>query len=153
MGFLYQLQHVLPNVKLLFPAISTKQSAKRKPFTDHRGAFYLLQLSSEMSPVLIYHLSFKDNIVIHSLITMGGACLAFIFRGVSSVLTSCCPGMTTDGQTQGGNGDAWLCQMPWLDCLPTSWGVRKSCAHPWKQNIQQKESRVFILMIFFWQLS
>lgn len=129
MGFLYQLQHVLAYVKLLFPAISMKQSAKLS--TDHREASYLLQLSSEKSPVLIYHPPFKNIIVIHSFMEMCGASV-----GSLSVLTSCGPGMTKDRQTQGENGDAWLCQTPWLDCLPTSWGVRKSCAHPWKRNIQ-----------------
>lgn len=129
MGFLYQLQHVLANVKLLFPTISMKQSAKGKLSTDHSEASYLLQLSSEMSPVLIY--IFKNNIVIYSFIEMCGGSV-----GSPSVLTSCNPGMTTGRQTQGGNRDAWRCQTPWLDCLPTSWGVRKSCAHPWKRNIQ-----------------
>lgn len=61
MGFLYRLQHVLANVKLLFPAISMKQSAKGKLSMDHREASYLLQLSSGMSPVLIHHPPFKNN--------------------------------------------------------------------------------------------
>lgn len=82
-GFLYQLQHVLPNVKLLF-LLSVWSHLQRGIFlrTTEELSIYCSRALSRVSPILIYHLRFKNNIVIHWLIRMCGACLAFLFCGV-----------------------------------------------------------------------
>lgn len=84
MGFLYQLQHVLPNVKLL-SLLSVWSNLQRGIFlqTTEELSIYCSRALSRVSPILIYHLRFKNNIVIHWLIRMCGACLAFLFCGVS----------------------------------------------------------------------
>lgn len=84
MGFLYQLQHVLPNVKLLSP-LSAQSNLQRGSFlrTTEEPSIYCSRALSTVSPILIYHLSLKNNIVIHWLMRICGACLAFLFCGVS----------------------------------------------------------------------
>lgn len=72
MGFLYQLQRVLPNVKLL-SLLSVRNCLQRGSFlqTTEELSIYCSRVRS-MSPIVIHHPSFKNNIVIHSLIQMCG---------------------------------------------------------------------------------
>ena len=111
-----------------------------------------LKHASFFIPVLEWNLAPKCNIVIHTHKTHTDTHMCAVLSASPSWWGLCqhwqavvLDWLQTDKLREG--GDAWLCQVPWLDSPPGSWGVRKSCV----ASVETNPILNLFWIHYFWQ--